>query len=366
MKKIFNFILFLLFPFFLFAIDTEYLNILNFELIKNRFNQSNIFISKIILDSENNYTFYKNGDFFTVTSINNFDDSNQIQQLYIEEKEADYFSFKFQDYLYLFQGDIYNLISSDSNSNDIYNNVYYWSEDDESIKISNDNCLYLSYSDDKWYKYGNVIFLDNKEYCFFEVVADNKINCDIIGFFSKDRKQVVIGSGDKFIEKNKSENLYKYINPELKRNSININNITFDLTKTDFLLSYPNSRFEDNNDEKDYILDNFDNFDSLTLHFSGEKLSYFFLSLEEKEIPNPNSNIPFIVQTKIKEYTDKYGVPEISEEISKVFSWNEIERKYCWAGEVGIELKYVYRYMEDYGILKPTCEILYTLDSCFF
>lgn len=363
MKKLY-FISLLLFLFHinLFCIDYEYLNILNFETVKNRLDKTYTHISKIIIDSEKSFTIYRYGDSYKYSSSNKLDKLNQTNKYYIKENETDYFAFENNDFLYFFEGEILTLESQNSNTHKIINNIYgnNSASDDFRIKISEDNYLYV-YWNNQWYKCGYVNLFNEDANPVFDVISDNRILFpNYMGFFSSDKTKVFIGSGDKFIKKNKSEFLYNYVNPDLKRNSVNINNINFELSLTDFLLTYPSSRFEKNGDSKNYIIDNFNDFDSITLYFTGEELSYFYLTLEENEAKN--TNIPVLVQKSIKELTDKYGIPEILEESYDRIYATEIQRKYFWSGEVCIELKYEYNYMPKYGIVAPTCEILCTLD----
>lgn len=362
MKKILYIFFLLFFPIYSFSTDYEYINVLNFDTVKDRYDKFTERISKILIDSKENFTIYQYGCYNKLSSTNMFDDFVKNNKYSFLIDEENYFAFKDSDYLYFFKGEILTLKTSVSGSNKIINNIY--SNDSEpdgtKYKISDDNYLYYWY--DEWYKCGYVNLFNENNNLVFYVESDGALSANYIGFFSSDGKQLFLGIGDRFIEKSKIEGLYKYNYPNLKRNSINLNNITFDLTVTDLLLLYPNCRFEKNGNDKDYVIDNFMDFDTITLQFSGNELSSFFLTLEEKDPRNLNSNIPLVVQKQIKELTEKYGIPEIVEESHNSLGFDKFTRKYYWSGEIGIQIEYEYYYREKYGILNPRCEILYTLD----
>ncbi len=364
MKKIIYIFLLLFFPINLFSENLEYINIQNFDTVKDRYYKYTTRISKILIDSEDKFTIYRYGCFNKILSNNLYEDFSQTNKYSFLIDEDNYFAFKDSNYLYFFKGEVLTRENTVSNSNKIINNIYCNNSNPEgkTFKISDDNYLYYLDDESEWHKCGYVnLFNENSNLVFYTNSSDYFIT-DYIGFFSSDGKQLFIGIGDRFIEKTKTEGLYTYNYPNLKRNSINLNNITFDLTVTDLLLFYPNCRFEKNGSNKDYIIDNFMDFDTITLQFSDNELSCFYLTLEEKEPSNLNSNIPTIVQKQIKELTEKYGIPEIAEESHNSLGFDKFTRKYYWSGEIGIEITYEYYYREKYGILNPRCEILYTLD----
>lgn len=365
MKKKLTSLLFFLLPLYLFCIDSEYLNILNFDSAQNRLDNSNTDISRIIIDSEQSFKIYLYGESFTTSLSNEFETLNQKDKYYLHIDETDYFAFKDNDFLYFFKGGILTLESKNSKKNRIINNIYSNSSDSEDfkVKISEDNYLYVFWNN-QWFKCGYANLFNEDSSLVFDVISDNSfLFPNYMGFFSDDGKKLFLGSGDKFVDKSKCENLFNYKNPDVTRNSINIDNITFDLLLTDFLLKYPSSRLEKNGFGKDYIIDNFNDFNSITLHFAEDELIYFYLTLEEIDTHNTNSNIPVLVQKYLKELTEKYGIPEISEESYDRIYATKITRKYFWSGEICIELKYEYNYIPKYGIVAPICEILYTLDS---
>lgn len=370
MKKTFFAFCFLILSFPIFCEEVkfqEFVNILRYDSVANIKRYANTFITSLKVFDDNSIDFYQYGG-WEKYYLNPIDNDNQMFSITDEVSNIVYYAYRNSKTLCLFEGYVVNKETNNDNSHKIINHIYsgdIWGDPELKIKIGEDSIFYI-FEDGEWQKDGYVNFFDEDSNLSFKIF-NNAPYPEYVGFFSPDGNQLYIGFGDSFMDKDEASKFSQYIYPKLTLNSIKIGDINFKSSPKDILLFYPTCRIDEDGYIKEYIVDDYLDFDSITYSFNGNQL---ITILEEKtEFSNRNNEVvTSLVQRKIKELTELYGRPEIFEstlDYSKLdgdfyYSYH-ITREYTWTGEIGIKLTYDYK--DRYGIIyNPSCKILYTQD----
>ena len=369
MKKTFFAFCFLILSFPIFCekvTSQEFINILRYDKVANIKNFSNTFISSLTVFSDNTIELFSYGG--VKLYLNPIDTNNQTFYITNEESNIEYYAYRNSKTFCLFKGDVANKEPNNDNPHKIINHIYsgdIWGDPELKIKIGDDSVLYF-FEKGEWKKEGYVNSFDEDSKLSFSVF--NNTSYPVYeGFFSPDGEQLYIGFGDNFMDKKIASSLGQYINPKLTINSVKIGTIGFNSSPNDLLLFFPTCRIEEDEYIKEYIVDDYSLYDSITFSFYENKLVSI---LEEKNgySNKYNDEVTSLVQRSINALIELYGRPEIFEDnfdYSKFgeehYYSNHITRTYTWNGELGVKL--TYEYYDRFGsVYNPSCKILYTLD----
>ena len=370
MKKLFFAFCFFILSFSIFCEEVtsqEFINILRYDKVSNIKKYTNTFISSLTVFSDNTIELFSYGG--ERLYLNPIDTNNQTFYITDEESTTEYYAYRNSKTFCLFKGDIANKEKDPENTHKIINHIYsgnIWGDPNLKIKIGEDSVLYF-FENGEWKKEGYVNSFDEDSKLSF-IVSNNTPYPIYVGFFSSDGEQLYIGFGDCFIDKKLVSGLSQYINPKLTINSVKIGPIDFNSSPNDLLLFFPTCRTEEDEYIKDYIVEDYSLYDSITFSFYDNKLISI---LEEKTgySNKYNDEVTSSVQRLVNALIELYGIPEIFENTFDYSKYSEehyysyhITRTYTWNGELGVKL--TYEYYDRYGtVYNPSCEILYTLDS---
>lgn len=370
MKKTFFAFCFLILSFPIFCEEVtsqEFINILRYDKVANIKNYTNTFISSLTVFSDNTIELFSYGG--VKFYLNPIDANNQTFYITNEESNTEYYAYRNSNTFCLFKGDVANKETNNENTHKIINHIYsgnIWGDPNLKIKIGEDSILYF-FENGEWKKEGYVNSFDEDSKLSFSVFNNTPYPV-YVGFFSPDGEQLYIGFGDSFMDKKIASSLSQYVNPKLTINSVKIGTIGFNSAPNDLLLFFPTCRIEEDEYIKEYIVDDYSLYDSITFSFYEDKLVSI---LEEKNgySNKYNDEVTSLVQRSINALIELYGRPEIFEDnfdYSKFgeehYYSNHITRTYTWNGELGVKL--TYEYYDRFGsVYNPSCKILYTLDS---